>query len=190
MSDELARKLAHRNAVNDGEAAPKMINAPANIYTEFDEFSRKQVKEYEKMFIRYDVDKSNFIDQHELQLMMEKLEVPQTHIGLKAMIKEVDEDGDGQISLREFLLIFRKAARGELECEGLSQLCQLTEIDVDEAGVKGAADFFQAKAAKLNAGSKFEEEIRQEQEERKKEMEEARKRKEAFKKKAQSFDNL
>ena len=26
---------------------------------------------------------------------------PQTHIGLKAMIKEVDEDNDGQISFRE-----------------------------------------------------------------------------------------
>lgn len=33
--------------------------------------------------------------------MMEKLGEPQTHIGLKAMIKEVDEDNDGQISFRE-----------------------------------------------------------------------------------------
>lgn len=37
----------------------------------------------------------------ELKLMMEKLGEPQTHIGLKAMIKEVDEDNDGQISFRE-----------------------------------------------------------------------------------------
>jgi len=33
--------------------------------------------------------------------MMEKLEAPQTHLGLKAMIKEVDEDGDSKISFRE-----------------------------------------------------------------------------------------
>ena len=33
--------------------------------------------------------------------MMEKLGEPQTHLGLKAMIKEVDEDNDGQISFRE-----------------------------------------------------------------------------------------
>ena len=33
--------------------------------------------------------------------MMEKLEAPQTFLGLKAMIKEVDEDEDGQISFRE-----------------------------------------------------------------------------------------
>jgi len=33
--------------------------------------------------------------------MMEKLGVPQTHLALKAMIKEVDEDGDDKISFRE-----------------------------------------------------------------------------------------
>ena len=47
------------------------------------------------------MDRSNFIDLMELKLMMEKLGEPQTHIGLKAMIKEVDEDHDGQISFRE-----------------------------------------------------------------------------------------
>ena len=33
--------------------------------------------------------------------MMEKLGEPQTHLNLKVMIKEVDEDNDGQISIRE-----------------------------------------------------------------------------------------
>ncbi len=50
---------------------------------------------------RYDVDHSSFIDLMELKLMMEKLGEPQTHLGLKNMIKEVDEDNDGQISFRE-----------------------------------------------------------------------------------------
>ena len=35
--------------------------------------------------------------------MMEKLGEPQTHLGLKAMIKEVDEDNDGEISFREVI---------------------------------------------------------------------------------------
>ena len=39
--------------------------------------------------------------------MMEKLGAPQTHLGLKAMIKEVDEDLDDALVFREFLLIFR-----------------------------------------------------------------------------------
>jgi len=50
---------------------------------------------------RYDVGKDKFIDFHELKLMMEKLGVPQTHLSLKAMIKEVDEDHDSKISFRE-----------------------------------------------------------------------------------------
>ncbi|XP_066933685.1 EF-hand domain-containing protein D2-like [Clytia hemisphaerica] len=188
--NELAKKLAHRNAVNEGEEGAVMRSTPKNVYTEFEEFTRKQIKDFENMFHKYDIDKSNFIDQHELQLMMEKLEAPQTFLGLKAMIKEVDEDLDGQISFREFLLIFRKAALGELQCEGLSQLAQLSEIDVDQTGVGGAKDFFEAKAKQVNASSKFEDEIRKEQEDRKKELEEARARKAAFKAKAQSFDNL
>lgn len=33
--------------------------------------------------------------------MMEKLGSPQTHLALKAMIREVDEDNDNKISFRE-----------------------------------------------------------------------------------------
>lgn len=36
--------------------------------------------------------------------MMEKLGAPQTHLSLKAMIKEVDEDNDNKISFREVYL--------------------------------------------------------------------------------------
>lgn len=50
---------------------------------------------------RYDAGKDGFIDLMELKLMMEKLEAPQTHLGLKNMIKEVDEDFDGKLSFRE-----------------------------------------------------------------------------------------
>lgn len=46
----------------------------------------------------------------------------------------------------QFLLIFRKANAGELvEESGLSKLAKLTEISVEEVGVGGAKDFFEAK---------------------------------------------
>merc|ERR1711913_135652 len=107
--------------------------------------------------------------------------------GLKAMIKEVDEDDDGAISFREFLIIFRKAAAGELDLEsGLGQLATLTEVDVDEVGVGGAKTFFEAKIAEVSKSSKFEEEIREEQEERKREEEE-RSRQQAFRERAALF---
>ena len=37
--------------------------------------------------------------------MMEKLGAPQTHVGLKAMIAEIDEDNDGKVSFREVIII-------------------------------------------------------------------------------------
>ena len=72
----------------------------------------------------------------------------------------MDEDFDGHISFREFLLIFRKAAAGELkEDSGLSFLAKQFEIDVDEVGVNGAKDFFEAKVkdpfSNLEYSSKF-----------------------------------
>lgn len=37
----------------------------------------------------------------EMKLMMEKLGAPQTHMGLKNMMKEVDEDLDSRLNFRE-----------------------------------------------------------------------------------------
>lgn len=46
----------------------------------------------------------------------------------------------------QFLLIYRKAYDGSLpeDC-GLNELARLTEINVDEVGVIGAKEFFEAK---------------------------------------------
>ncbi len=106
------------------------------------------------VFKRYDTDKDKSLNFNELKIMMEKLGIPQTHLGLKEMIKQVDEDQDGKISFREFLLIFRKAMsdNGEIENEKstitsvLQQLySMLVEIDVSKEGVGGAKNFFEAK---------------------------------------------
>lgn len=191
-TDELAAKLNRRNLINEGDetsAPPLPTSQVFNPYTEFKEFSRKQIQDFQKTFNKYDVGKDKFIDLMELKLMMEKLGAPQTHISLKEMIKEVDEDHDDKISFREFLLIFRKAAAGDLEeNSGLYDLYKnMDEIDVDVEGVKGAKNFFQAKIQKQTESTKFEQEIRQEQEEKKKQAEEAKERKKAFKEKASVF---
>ncbi|KAG8258419.1 EF-hand domain-containing protein D2 [Homalodisca vitripennis] len=90
----------------------------------------------------------------------------------------------------QFLLIFRKAKAGELvEESGLSKLAQLTEISVEEVGVGGAKNFFEAKIEELRRGSKFEDEIKQEQEERRRQEEEKAQRRIAFKEKAALFQN-
>ncbi|XP_013779488.1 EF-hand domain-containing protein D2-like [Limulus polyphemus] len=193
MADaELAQKLARRQAFNEwveGSPGPSPVMRHVfNPYTDFPEFSRKEIKEYEKTFKKYDVGADGFIDFQELKRMMEKLAAPQTHLALKEMIQEVDEDKDNKISFREFLLIFRKANAGDLTVDsGLDQLAKLTEIDVDQEGVGGAKSFFEAKIEEQKRGSKFEEEIRSEKKERIREEEERKQRKAAFLKKANFF---
>lgn len=120
--------------------------------------------------------------------MMEKLGAPQTHLGLKDMIKEVDEDNDGKISFREFLLIYRKAQAGELDSDsGLNALARLTEISVEEVGVSGAKNFFEAKIEQQLRTNKFHDEIRQEQEERRRQEEEKANRRLLFQQRAAIF---
>ncbi|CAH7442950.1 EF-hand domain-containing protein D2 [Lemmus lemmus] len=187
--DELSAKLLRRADLNQGIGEPQSPSRRVfNPYTEFKEFSRKQIKDMEKMFKQYDAGRDGFIDLMELKLMMEKLGAPQTHLGLKSMINEVDEDFDSKLSFREFLLIFRKAAAGELqEDSGLHVLARLSEIDVSTEGVKGAKNFFEAKVQAINVSSRFEEEIKAEQEERKKQAEEVKQRKAAFKELQSTF---
>ncbi|CAM4599907.1 unnamed protein product [Lepidochelys olivacea] len=184
---ELGAKLSRRQDINDGTARPRQAKV-FNPYTEFKEFSRRQIKDMEQMFRLYDSGKDGYIDLMELKLMMEKLEAPQTHLGLKNMIKEVDEDFDGKLSFREFLLIFHKAAAGELEEDsGLMTLAKLSEIDVSTEGVKGAKNFFEAKVQALSSASKFEAEIKAEQDERKREEEEKKHRRAAFRELKSAF---
>lgn len=189
-TDELSKKLNRRNEINEGGEASELPSMNVwNPYTEFKEFSRKQIQDFQKTFNKYDVTKDKFIDFNELKLMMEKIGAPQTHLSLKAMIKEVDEDHDDKIDFREFLLIFRKANAGELEAgSGLMDLFEnMTEIDVEKEGVKGAKNFFQAKIEQQSASKMFEEEIKNEQEEKRKELEEKKERQKAFKEKANFF---
>lgn len=186
---ELSAKLSRRQDINEGSARPRQSRV-FNPYTEFKEFSRKQVKDMEDMFRLYDSGKDGFIDLMELKRMMEKLGAPQTHLGLKDMIKEVDEDFDGKLNFREFLLIFHKAAAGELqEDSGLMALAKLSEIDVSTEGVKGAKNFFEAKVQALSAGSKFEEEMRAEKELIKRQEEEMLNRRAAFRELKSAFTN-
>lgn len=53
--------------------------------------------------VRYDVNMDKKLDVEELKVMMEKLQVPQTHLGLKEMIRSVDEDQDQKINFKEVI---------------------------------------------------------------------------------------
>ncbi|KFP87382.1 EF-hand domain-containing protein D1, partial [Acanthisitta chloris] len=73
------------------------------------------------------------------------------------------------------------------EDSGLLTLAKLSEIDVSIEGVKGAKNFFEAKAQALSSASKFEAEIKAEQDERKREEEERKHRRAAFRELKSAF---
>eukprot|EP01105_Mastigella_eilhardi_P007532 TRINITY_DN18981_c0_g1_i1.p1 TRINITY_DN18981_c0_g1~~TRINITY_DN18981_c0_g1_i1.p1 ORF type:complete len:184 (+),score=61.88 TRINITY_DN18981_c0_g1_i1:38-553(+) len=116
-----------------------------NARSEFKEFSIPELKEYEALFAKFNRKNDGRLSLEELKLLMESVKAPQTHLGLKAMIKEVDEDNDGEIAYREFLLIFRYAKTGKLQHEGLKAIAE--SVNVGQVGVGGAKGFFEAKAA-------------------------------------------
>ncbi|XP_028141916.1 EF-hand domain-containing protein D2 homolog [Diabrotica virgifera virgifera] len=187
LNQVLVRRQEINEALDNGDEV-KIKYRVVNVYTEFHEFTRKEIKSYEAAFKKFNTNKDDYLSIDELKRMMEVLGAPQTHLGLKAMIKEVDEDGDGRLSFHEFMLVFRKARAGELEEDsGLAQLAKLTEIDVDKVGVNGAKEFFEAKIGELAKKSKFEDEIRLEQEERKRLEEEKATRRQQFLEKAAMF---
>lgn len=197
-TDELSNKLNRRINTIENQPTGEGDNALSkqfkvfNPYTEFKEFSRKEIKNLESSFKKYDQDKDSFLGFEDLKYMMEKLGVPQTHIGLKQMIREIDEDHDGKISFREFLLLFRKAKAGEFGHENplmnlYSKYMELESVDVEEIGVKGAKSFFESKVAKIARDQEMTNEILKEQEEKKAAEEDKKRRKEEFKAKQKSF---
>ncbi|XP_017770446.1 PREDICTED: EF-hand domain-containing protein D2 homolog isoform X2 [Nicrophorus vespilloides] len=180
LNSVLIRRQEINDALDNGHEVQLKYKV-VNVYTEFHEFTRKEIKQYETTFKKFNTNNDSYLTLDELKRMMEVLGAPQTHIGLKGMIAEVDEDDDGRLSFREFLLVYRKARAGELDADsGLGQLAKLTEVDVDKVGVNGAKEFFEAKINELSKKSKFENEIREEQEQRKQMEEEKAIRRQQF----------
>eukprot|EP00009_Paramoeba_aestuarina_P003543 CAMPEP_0201506688 /NCGR_PEP_ID=MMETSP0161_2-20130828/571_1 /ASSEMBLY_ACC=CAM_ASM_000251 /TAXON_ID=180227 /ORGANISM="Neoparamoeba aestuarina, Strain SoJaBio B1-5/56/2" /LENGTH=171 /DNA_ID=CAMNT_0047900859 /DNA_START=61 /DNA_END=576 /DNA_ORIENTATION=- len=165
------------------KTTPEMRKQFQAARTEFKELSIKELKDYEIMFAKYNTSGSGMMDLQELKYFMEKLGAPQTHLGLKAMIKEVDEDLDNKIAYREFLLIFRYAKNGTLQSEGLKQIA--ASVNVNQVGVGGAKGFFEAKSAAINNNPA--EKDRAYREEKKKEQEEKAAAKKAFAERAAAF---
>ncbi|KAL7674552.1 hypothetical protein ACOME3_000829 [Neoechinorhynchus agilis] len=174
MDSELAAKLNRRLEIC-GEQIPASLCSDQcddqdqlkkrrafsiyHLYSEFRDFTTQAIKKYLAVFREYDLNHDNVLDVNELRIMMEKLGAAQTHLALKEMIRQVDEDKDGKVSFREFLLIFRKvraeyaeqkttnADKGDTLCALRVLYEQIHEIDVSQHGVKAAADFFDKKVA-------------------------------------------
>ena len=176
---------------NEVSPAGRKISLKIGTYTEFQEFSMKEIKEYEAKFKRFNVSGTGTLSLHELSILMQKLGAPQTHFGLKSMIEEVDEDKDGMISFPEFMMIFRRDLLGKLvKGSALEYLAKHFKLDAAEVGVEGAKSFFEGKIAAIRKCSKVEVEndFRVEHQEKKKEIEEKKERKKSFKQLTTQFE--
>lgn len=194
-SDELKRRLERRAGINEGRLEPSgaLVVGHPSVYAEFEDLGRGTIKRLEKSFRSWDEDGDGRLNLAELKRLMEGIGAPQTHLGLKAMLCEVDEDGDSALSFREFLLIARMAGGegGEGGGEGRQALAALAarmEVDVGREGVGGAAAFFEAKAAALKAEGTWAAEIRREQEAAKAAAEKRAAQRQAFLHTRSNFD--
>jgi hypothetical protein len=113
--------------------------------TQCRDISIGDLKKYEELFLRFDSGpQSGFLTAQEIKFGLEKMGVPQTHLQFKALMAEIDVDGDEKVSYIEWLSIFLKAKNGTLLSDGLKKLA--ASIKVEEVGTKGAASFFEQKA--------------------------------------------
>jgi len=193
VDTELTSKLNRRKDLNDalakGENVEKrFVSKNLSVHHEFPDFDINDLQIYEAKFNAYNTSGTGKLNIEEFKLMMEKLGAPQTHVSLKAMIKEVDEDQDGMITFREFMSIFRKFAAGELVDSNLEYLAKQFEIDVDVVGVKGAKSFFEAKISAVRRDSQFEQQMQLLKEEKLIAEENKRMREQKFKARAAVFE--
>lgn len=164
-----------------------------NLYAEYPEFGRKRIEKLREAFEQFDSDRDGHLGLEDLKLMMERMKAPQTHLGLKGLIREFDTDNDGRLDFRGFLGLFRKAAAGQLDPSDplqawYAEYIGVGEVSVEEVGVRGARDFFEAKIAIEGAGDLVQAEIREEQRRKQAEEEAKRARKENFDSKRQLFN--
>ncbi|KFB41802.1 AGAP009528-PA-like protein [Anopheles sinensis] len=179
LSSILNRRLQILDALENGQVVRQTFKV-VNIYSEFPEFSRKEIKDYRDAFSKYAIG-DGLISLTELKLLLRKLGYPQRPLFLAGMFAEVDGNQDGEISFREFLQIFRNVRAKVLVSDGrLDQAHRPTEIDVASVGVRGAKKFFEARIEQQLRTNKFYEEILQEREERRRMEEEWQLRRKQF----------
>jgi len=99
----MSKDVLKGNIEAEYELKHKLDEVSKEFQSKNPSFTRKQVEDFKKAFIGYDVDRSGDLDLFEVQQMMEKLGQTKTRAELKDMIAEVDTTGKGTINFKDFL---------------------------------------------------------------------------------------
>jgi len=77
-------------------------------------FTDEQLEEFKQAFYAFDDDGGGSIGKEELTQLLEALGENLTEDEIGAMMREVDEDGSGQIDFEEFLGMMKKKMMNEV----------------------------------------------------------------------------
>jgi len=213
MDNDLQAMLERRKRINRGQVPAPTANATSaeektyravqrsfNVFQEFPGLGMNKIKECEQVFRSHDSDHKGYLNLEDCKKLMEHLKRPQTHLGLKRLVREATENEKtsqqhppNTLSFYGFLTLYQDAEDEEnlgVACgNGVQKLAKQDDIDVATAGVSGAKNFFTAKIVQENRVNQAEREIRQAQAQRKQAEEVAKQRKSSFRSRISQFDN-
>ena len=218
MDNDLQAMLERRKSINRGQIPAPTANSNSaeektyraiqrsfNVFQEFPGLGMNKIKECETTFRNHDSNHKGYLDLEDCKKLMEYLGRPQTHLGLKKLIKEATENEKtsqqhppNTLSFYGFLTLFQDSQENDEDLGGekhglgvgkTTNLAKQADIDVATAGVSGAKNFFTAKIVQENRVNQAEKEIRAAQEERKMAEVRAKERKSSFKNRINQFNN-
>ena len=79
--------------------------------------TKEQIEVFTETFLLFDINGNGHISSEELENVMRSLGIKPTKAELQDIINEVDADGDGSVSLSEFLAMMRRKME---ETEGMA----------------------------------------------------------------------
>ncbi|XP_065310145.1 uncharacterized protein [Dermacentor albipictus] len=107
VQKNVAGEIEHEEQVtyHDASVCPVMSKSSPAI----SEFSLDQCSFLADWFHRWDMNKDGLLDGHEIGNMFHCLRIPISPSALQAIVQYFDEDMDGKLNFREFLLMWRAA---------------------------------------------------------------------------------
>jgi len=138
------------------------------VSREFNEFTRPQMREFEKKFLAFDVNNDGLIDFFELKQAQEKMGQPKTHTELKEIMAQMATDPEKGITFHDFVKVQRKVLGTSGHVLGQPTLLEKTFAQaVSEYTVANIKDFMESKAKEQEVDVENENRIKQAAKERK-----------------------
>ncbi|XP_068156808.1 EF-hand domain-containing protein D2 homolog [Drosophila tropicalis] len=117
-------------------------------------FHQIEIDETFEIFTYFDQDSDGYLDLSQFKRMLEKMDIPQTHLAAKHLLASVAGEAAVRMTFCQFLLAYAKLLKrmtfrkSYLRDRQTERLAQTTAVDVSQVGVSGAKLFFEAKIAK------------------------------------------